>query len=406
MSMHKTNIFLVALAMMLVGGAASATPYDTLRSIAGTYNVFLLGNLGTASAPYTADSQLPIAVAGNAYLNNVGIDTNGSGSAALIVGGNLSQTSGSDSGNVFVGGNANISSGGGINNLTVGGNLTQSGGTVGGNVFVGGAAANLSSGVTINGSLSLTAANSTLNASSNGGNSPSNVYVTASTQVNDPSYWTTPKTSGGPTAPTAPLDVFGSSTDIQNASMALAAATATQNISSSGGAINITLTSSGSNIIDLTVPNGATITGINITSAAGVTPTGVIINVNGNNLNFSGGSFNLGSLSNSQVLFNFSNATAITLSSLAFNGSLLAPLATVNFSNGQIDGALIADNFAGTAQFNSGGGFSDPLPTYVASGGSQVASTPEPASVAVFGVGLVGLGLLGRRRLALARAGK
>jgi choice-of-anchor A domain-containing protein len=403
MNMFTTKVFfaIAALALLLAGRPASATPYDTLQSIAGTYNVFLLGNLGTASAPYTADSQGPVAVAGNAYFNNVGVDTNSAGSAALIVGGNLSQTGGADGGNVFVGGNASISGGGGINNLTVGGSLTQSGGNLSGNVFVGGAAANLSGGVTISGSLSVTGANSSLNASSNGGSSPSNIYVTASTQVNDPSYWTTPKTSGGPTTPTAPLDVFGSATDIQNASTALAAAAATQTVNFSGGTLNITLTGNGSNIIDLNVPNGTNITGINITNAAGVTPTGVIINVNGNNLSFSGGFSS--SLGASQVLFNFSNATTVALSGIGFNASLLAPLATVNFSSGDIDGALIANNFTGTAQFNSDGGFNDPLPTYAAPGGSQLATTPEPASLAIFGVGLIGLALIARRRMLGAR---
>ena len=176
---------LALLAVLFAAGAASATPFDTLQSIAGGYNVFLSGNLGTSASPYAADMQGAVAVGGSAYLNNVGVDTNGGGSAALIVGGTLSQTGGSDNGNVFVGG----------------------------------AAANLSGGVTINGSLSLTGANSSLNAASNGGSSPGHVYVTASTQVHDPSYWNSPQVGGGPAAP---LDLFGSETDLVNASMASA----------------------------------------------------------------------------------------------------------------------------------------------------------------------------------------
>jgi choice-of-anchor A domain-containing protein len=386
------------LAGLAAAPSAFATPYDTLQSIAGTYNVFLLGNLGSAAAPFQGtDSQGRVAVAGNAYVNNSAINGNNvSGDGALIVGGNLSQTGGSIAGNAYVGGDATLSNTGSVQNLVVGGSLTDSGGQISGNVFVGGASTNLSGGVTINGSLSLTGANSTLNAASNGGSSPSAVYVTASSHVNDPSYWATAKTSGGPATPSTPLDVFGGSTDITNASTSLTALSGATSVASTGGTINITLSKNGLNVINLSVANGATITGINITNANGVVPTGLIINVNGNNLNFNGGTFNLGSLSNTNVLFNFGNATSLNLQNLAFEGALLAPLATVNFSSGHIDGALIANTYLGPGQINNVG-FNDPLPAYSSSGGTVVA-TPEPGSILLFGSGLVVLGFYGRRR--------
>jgi len=187
--------------------------------------------------------------------------------------------------------------------------------------------------------------------------------------------------------------VFGSSTDIVNASKSLGALSGAS-VVSSGGVITITLGGNGLNIVNLTIPNGANITGINIVNANGVTPTGVVINVNGDNLNFNGGSFNLGTLGTKQVLFNFTNATSLNLSSLAFEGALLAPLATVNFNNGHIDGALIANNFIGNGELHEVG-FGDPLPAYTASGGS--APTPEPGSLLIFGVGLVGVAILRRR---------
>ena len=385
---------------LMVAPAAMATPYDTLQSIAGAYNVFLLGNLGTANAPFqNTDSQGKVAVAGNAYVNGSAINGNNtSGSAGLVVGGNLTQTNGSIYGNAFVGGNATLNGVGSVQNLVVGGSLNDTSGTISGNVFVGGAQTNLNSGVTIQDALTLSGANSQLNAGSNGGSSPSAIYVTSSTTVNDPSYWATVQRSGAPATPATPLDVFGSSTDITNASTSLTALSGATNVSSTGGTINITLSKNGLNVIDLNIANGATITGINITNANGVVPTGLIINVNGDNLNFNGGTFNLGSLANNQVLFNFGNAQTLSLQNLAFEGALLAPLATVNFNSGHIYGALIVNTYLGSGQMNYVG-FNDPLPTYQTSGsggGSQ--ATPEPGSLALFGTGLLMIGLFFRQR--------
>jgi len=395
--------FLTKLAIaagLLAAPAAVATPYDTLQSIAGTYNMFLTGNLGTAGSPFAnSDVQGNVAVAGNAYISGSAVNQNNTGgSAALIVGGNLNQTYGSIQGNAYVGGDATLNGVGSIQNLVVRGSLNDNGGTVGGNVFVGGSTATLNGGVTINGSLNMTGANSTLNAASNGGSSPAGgIYVTSSTTVNKPSYWSTPQTSGGPSTPATPLDVFGTSTDITNASTSLTALSGATAVSSNGGTINITLTKNGLNVINLTLPNGATVNSINITNANGITPTGLIINVNGNNINFTGGSLSYPSgISASNVLYNFSNATSITGSGYGFVGSLLAPLATVNFNNGNINGAVIAANYTGGAQVNTAP-LTLTLPTYQTSGGSQVA-TPEPGTLALFGTGLAVIGLVFRRR--------
>jgi choice-of-anchor A domain-containing protein len=389
---------------LLAAPAAMATPYDTLESIAGTYNMFLTGNLGSASSPFQySDVQGNVAVAGDAYINGSAINGNNtSGSAALVVGGNLTQTYGSIQGNAYVGGNATLTGVGSVQNLVVGGNLNDTSGTINGNVFVGGTTATLNSGVTINGSLNMTGANSTLNAANNGGSNPGGgIYVTSSTTVNKPSYWSTPHTSGGPATPPTPLDVFGTTTDLKNASTSLTALSGATNVSSNGGTINITLTKNGLNVINLTLPNGATVNSVNITNANGVTPTGLIINVNGNNLTFTNGSFTYPSgLGADDVLYNFGNAASITASNIAFEGALLAPLATVNFNNGHIDGAVLAANYTGSAQVNYVG-LDLQLPSYQTSGdgsGGTTVATPEPGTLALFGTGLLVMGLFFRRR--------
>ena len=85
--------------------------------------------------------------------------------------------------------------------------------------------------------------------------------------------------------------------------------------------------------------------------------------------------------------------------------ALLAPLATVSFSSGHIDGALIANTYTGSAQVNSVG-FSDPLPAYAGNGstGTVVVATPEPGSIALFATGVLVIGLFFRRRMTTGAA--
>ncbi len=336
---------------LTAAGAASATPYDTLASIAGAYNMFLLGSLGTASSPYASTIQGPIAVAGNVYSSGATIDSSAAGSAAEIVGGSLS----------------------------------QAGGAVDGNVFVGGAAANFSGVATVTGSVSMTATASTLTYGLLSP-TPNGIYVTPTTTVNEPFYMNSAvHTSGGPTTPIA---FSGTSADLLSASTALGGLGANA-FAQTGGTLTVTLASNGLNVVNLVLPDGATVNGINIVTATGVTPTGVVLNVSGNNLKFTGGAYTTGSLANSAVLYNFSNATNLSFNSLAFEGNLLAPLATVAFTNGRVDGSVIAGNFVGANTPLSEQGFNDPLPTYVA--GVTTAAVSEPASLFVF---LLPLGLM------------
>ena len=50
------------------------------------------------------------------------------------------------------------------------------------------------------------------------------------------------------------------------------------------------------------------------------------------------------------VLFNFVDATSITANGFGFWGTMLAPNANVNFSNGSFDGGFYARSFTGYAE--------------------------------------------------------
>jgi hypothetical protein len=55
----------------------------------------------------------------------------------------------------------------------------------------------------------------------------------------------------------------------------------------------------------------------------------------------------------SKVLYNFYQATTVNLTSSNPDGSILAPLAGVNGTYGQMNGQLIAASYSGETQFDS-----------------------------------------------------
>ncbi|KFE69196.1 choice-of-anchor A family protein [Hyalangium minutum] len=77
----------------------------------------------------------------------------------------------------------------------------------------------------------------------------------------------------------------------------------------------------------------------------------VVVNVVGASATFSGFSTNFGGgIDQTGVLFNFVNATSITLANHGFFGTILAPSAHIHFSNGSFDGGIYAGSMSGNAE--------------------------------------------------------
>ena len=86
----------------------------------------------------------------------------------------------------------------------------------------------------------------------------------------------------------------------------------------------------------------------------------------------------------SNVLFNFYNATSVSLSSIGFEGSILAPDATFIGKSGSTDGNVIVNAINDSSSFSFGD-------TAVFNGNPSIAAVPEPPTIVMTALGTIGI---------------
>ncbi len=140
------------------------------------------------------------------------------------------------------------------------------------------------------------------------------------------------------------------------------------------GTLTLSGTNASTNYFNVSGTTLASTSSMQISVPSGAT---VIINVNGVTDQFSGASISISGTTADKVLFNFYQATSLTISNLELKGSLLAPAATLYASGGQTDGNVmvagisVTNGFAyqNTALFDgSGPSTSDYTISYVTGG--------------------------------------
>ncbi|MBB5350073.1 choice-of-anchor A domain-containing protein [Haloferula luteola] len=168
--------------------------------------------------------------------------------------------------------------------------------------------------------------------------------------------------------------------------------TATGTTSNNYGGIVLYGSDSSLNVFDVTGSMLSSAWGITIDVPAGST---VLVNISGtimdfDNMGISFASSNGSATDNQHVLYNFYEATSLSISGISVQGSVLAPLADVSFGNGNVEGQLIAGNLTGNGEAHNDP-FIGNLPI--------VASTVPEVSTAAL-AGLSGLLACLRRRRA------
>ncbi len=136
-----------------------------------------------------------------------------------------------------------------------------------------------------------------------------------------------------------------------------------------------------------------------------VNPNGagtVIINVTGN---YSAQpNWQNGAAWRSSVIWNFENATSLNFGATGIQGTVIAPYAAVT-NNNPIEGGLFAASYNGNGElhykpFAGSTAFLDTVTGGPGGGPGNIATVPEPASLALLATGAAGLALLRRRRRA------
>jgi len=146
-----------------------------------------------------------------------------------------------------------------------------------------------------------------------------------------------------------PIDFTAAATYLQNLSLQLSTNVTNGTTEMQWGAVKMSGSDPFLNIFSV---NGADLSSANNVIIDVPNGAVVLVNVTGETVSWGGG-FNVKGTAINNVIYNFYETTSLTIKGINVTGSLLAPLAHVNFISGVQNGQMICKSLEGRGQFNN-----------------------------------------------------
>lgn len=303
-----TNVKVTDILPMGLDFVSSSATQGSYNANTGIWNVGTIPNGGTATLTMVATASLNV-------LNTSTFDLGPATGWNLFVLENLTQPSSDTEGKVAVGGNAHLA------NYSIGDQLPNSNGTE--DVFVVGGDLTFISGAILGGNVAY--------------------GVSTNLPINQVSI------VNGTLRQDYPINFAAAASYFSNLTVQLSNYAANATTQFEWGTLTFAGTDPFLNVFHV---SGADLTAahtVNINVPNGAV---VLLNIDGNNISWTGG-LNVSGTAINNVLYNFYEATNITIQGIDVRGSILAPFAHVNFVTGVQNGQMIAKSVEGMGQFNN-----------------------------------------------------
>jgi choice-of-anchor A domain-containing protein/uncharacterized repeat protein (TIGR01451 family) len=148
----------------------------------------------------------------------------------------------------------------------------------------------------------------------------------------------------------APVDFAAARTQLDALSAAFAGLAVNGAAADTYGTLRLAVADPKLDVFSLSASELASANGLNITAPAGAT---VLVNVSGTAAQMQYFGMTVSGTDQQHVLFNFVDATSLTMAGISVQGSVLAPCADVTFSNGNLEGTLVAGTLTGSGEFHN-----------------------------------------------------